>query len=108
VQVLKDVCAPGAIILLSTFDRRVGTPEAVAGGPPFSIPPEEVERLFKDIGTITKVDEIDLFNSTDANNKDMAARFKKNGLDDLREGVYVIKVNEGGAFEWLKKTFCPA
>lgn len=110
VQVLGDVCSPGAIILLSTFDRRAGTEEAVKGGPPFSVSEADVVKLFGCLGKVEKIDEINIL--THPSYKDMAARFKAAGLTDFREGVYIITVNGedevgNGVFAFLKKTFCP-
>jgi len=89
VDVLKQVVKrKGGVILLSTFDRRAGTPEALAGGPPFSVSEDEVRTLFTDFDSIVKIDEIDILSNP--NYESTAMGFRAAGLTDLREGVYVI------------------
>merc|ERR1712107_888726 len=64
VRVIRSWLKPGGKILLSTTDRREGTAEAVAAGPPFSVSEAEVRRLYEGnewVESVTALEEVDLY-----------------------------------------------
>ena len=95
-KVLGRTIQPGGVILMSTFWRVAGTPEAVKGGPPHSVSEEDVRKVFGGLDwveSIEKVDEIDIF--TAKRYTDSVQRWRGAGLTDFRELVFVIKVKGG-------------
>ena len=75
---LIDILRPSARILLVTFDY----PQNEMSGPPFSISPEEVERLF---GKRTEISLLAQENMLESN-----PRFRERGLTRLHENIFVL------------------
>jgi hypothetical protein len=46
VDTITKALAPGGTILLQTLHRAAGSPEALAGGPPFSVSDDDVRALY--------------------------------------------------------------
>lgn len=83
---------------MSTFWRVAGTPEAVNGGPPFSVSEKNVRDLFDEkTWDIQVIEEIDIM--SDATYKESKERWTKAGLTDFRELVFLIK-KKGGKKWW--------
>lgn len=73
---------PGATpILLLTFDYT----QAEMNGPPFAVPPEEVQALYADHANVVQLADVD---ALEAN-----PRFRERGLSRLRENVFAITTN---------------
>uniref|UniRef100_A0A7S2EJL1 thiopurine S-methyltransferase n=1 Tax=Ditylum brightwellii TaxID=49249 RepID=A0A7S2EJL1_9STRA len=90
VKVLSQMIKPGGVIILCALDRRSGTEEAMAYGPPFSLPEEEILRLFEHqdwVESITKMEEHDEAITT----PDAFKRWKDMGLTSLFEMLFVIR-----------------
>lgn len=85
-DVMAQLVRPGGRILLLTFDRRAGSEEARAMGPPFSVPESAVREIFEAGGRfeVTLLDDI-------THDLDVEyTRFKELGLTDLHELVFSI------------------
>lgn len=95
--------APGGTILMSTFYRAEGTEEAKKGGPPFSVSSVDIWDTF---GELDWVDSIALAESVDIFTNERYAKdvekWKKAGLTDFRELVFVIKSKETWASQASK------
>jgi len=93
VQTLLNIVKPGGAILLVAFDRREGTDEAKASGPPFSVPESEVQKYYgnqESVESIQFLEEIDeLLKSPES--KD---RWEKMGLKSLFETCYWIQIKK--------------
>lgn len=91
VNVLGRLIQPGGTILLSTLERREGTAEGKAAGPPFSVPESEVRRFYegKDwVESVTLLEEHDVFaNSTPEN----IERFRNDGVTAFYELLFEIR-----------------
>mmetsp|Transcript_47129 Transcript_47129/g.119286 ORF Transcript_47129/g.119286 Transcript_47129/m.119286 type:complete len:282 (+) Transcript_47129:253-1098(+) len=85
VQVLDSLLKPGGKVLLATLDRAAGDAQALAKGPPFSVPEAEVLTLFH----ASKFD-VRKLQSQELINDPGHARFKDAGLTSLVEEVYII------------------
>ncbi len=92
VKAVGRTLKPGGVILLTTFWRVEGTPEAVAGGPPFSVSEEDVKATF---GAVDWVDSIELVDNTDIFTdpawKYQWKRWQDAGLTEFRELTFVIR-----------------
>lgn len=78
---LLSALRPGARILLVTFAYD----EAAMSGPPFSVPAEEVRRLFEDRCRITPLADEDVL--------DREPRFRERGLGWLAEQAWLLEVS---------------
>ena len=90
VETIRRVVKPGGSILLVTFDRRVGTDEAIAGGPPFSISEDEVRELYNQpwVESIELLEEVNEFDA----NPGSKERWEKQGLTELFELCFLIRL----------------
>ena len=91
VQVLKSVIKPGGKILMNSLDRRNGSSEAMSKGPPYSVPEEEVHRLFEGQDWIESVR---LLEETDMISTPEAERFRNEGLTAMFEVTTLIQVKK--------------
>jgi thiopurine S-methyltransferase len=90
INVLHQVLKPGGTILLVTLERRTGTEEGRALGPPFSIPEEEVRRLYESqpwVESISLIQERDEFARNPENYNE---RFRSSGVTSMFELVFKI------------------
>jgi hypothetical protein len=51
VATITNALAPGGVILLQTLHRVAGPPEALAGGPPFSVSDDDIRALYARCGS---------------------------------------------------------
>lgn len=102
-KVLGRTIEPGGVILMSTYERRAGTPEAVVDGPPFSVSEADVRSTFGGLDWVESIEvleDVDVF--TEPRYKDSVKRWSDAGLTDFREIVLVIKVKGGDKKAWWK------
>ena len=78
-DLMLDCLAPGTVILLQTPEYR----QAEMDGPPFSVPPAEVEALYGEVCTIERLHSEDSL--------DRQPRFRERGLTGLVDHVYRIE-----------------
>lgn len=93
VQVLHRLLKPGGSILLVTLDRRTGTPEGMAAGPPFSISEAQVRELYESqewVESVTLLEEMDEFERK----PDSKERHGKQGVTSFYELVFEIKTKK--------------
>lgn len=86
---------PEGVVLLSTVDRREGTDEGRAKGPPFSVPHSELkDTLFRPYAS--KIDTFDLLEEHDEIAADPVSnkKFIDQGLTSIFEVVTMIKMND--------------
>lgn len=77
VQHLRTLLAPGGRLLLVTLDY----PQALRSGPPFAVPPAEVEQAFAGL----RVEHLETRDSLAS-----SPRFRELGLDRLDESVWLV------------------
>mmetsp|Transcript_28913 Transcript_28913/g.92396 ORF Transcript_28913/g.92396 Transcript_28913/m.92396 type:complete len:221 (-) Transcript_28913:136-798(-) len=88
VDVMANVVRPGGHILLVTFERRKGEPEAMAAGPPFSIPEAAVRELYEKDGRF----EVALLEDKKVDiSAGPMARMAEAGIEELRELAFLVK-----------------
>jgi len=90
VQVMKGMMKPGGKILVAALDRTSGTEEALKGGPPFSVPEEEIRRLYEGedwVESVSLLEEVDAF----ADRPEERVHWKGRGLDSMVERIFEIK-----------------
>jgi len=87
VDIMYDVLKPKGQILLVTLERRKGSPEAVAAGPPFSVTEEIVRSLYEKDNRF----EVNLLEDRDINLDSEMTKFKDGGVDELHELAFHIK-----------------
>jgi thiopurine S-methyltransferase len=90
VHVLHQVLKPGGTILLVTLERRTGTEEGKATGPPFSISEQEVRRLYESqpwVESVSLIQERDEFARNPEKDND---RFRSSGVTSMFELVFKI------------------
>ena len=90
VQIISNLIAPGGIVMLVVLER-VGPPEFVQKGPPFSIPEEAVQELY---GTLDWVESINKVHQADQLKDNPAQQERYAGLDQLLETVYMIQAKK--------------
>lgn len=78
VDSVMRVLRPGGRILMITFVYD----QTKLDGPPFSVPEDEVRRLYSKHGTVTKLDE---------RAEPIGPRFAAAGVSDVREAVFVVE-----------------
>merc|ERR1712224_784479 len=55
-KTMGEAMAPGAVMLLSTFWREKGTPEAMRAGPPFSVSERDVRGMYEGLDWVASVE----------------------------------------------------
>jgi thiopurine S-methyltransferase len=90
INVLHQVLKPGGTILLVTLERRTGTEEGRALGPPFSIPEEEVRRLYESQPWVESVSLIQERDEFARNPENYNERFRSSGVTSMFELVFKI------------------
>jgi len=91
-KTMGEAMAPGAVMLLSTFWREKGTPEAMRAGPPFSVSERDVRGMYEGLDWVASVElleTIDYFRDERFENE--VQRWKGAGLTEFKELVFVIK-----------------
>ena len=78
-DLMLDCLAPGTVILLQTPEYR----QTEMDGPPFSVPPAEVEALYGEVCTIERLHS--------EGSLDRHPRFRERGLTGLVDHVYRIE-----------------
>lgn len=93
VQTLLNIVKPGGAILLVAFDRREGTEEAKASGPPFSVPESEVQKFY---GNQESVESIQFLEEADEMLKspESKERWEQMGLSSLFETCFWIQMKK--------------
>ena len=90
VATMSRLVKPGGSLLVSTFDRRTGTEEAMKSVPPFSIPESELRRLYEGqdwVESVELLNEVDEFEA----NPDQKARYASSGTTSLYELLFLVK-----------------
>jgi len=93
VDVIGKLIKPGGKILLVTFDRRVGTDEAKAAGPPYSVNEDTVRKLYEGqdwVERVTMLEELDEL----ANDPSSKQRWLSQGLSSLYELCFIIEAKK--------------
>ncbi|CAJ1956321.1 unnamed protein product [Cylindrotheca closterium] len=90
VKVLGGLLAKGARILLVTYER-IGTPEAMATGPPFSITETGVREIYEGLDW---VESVTLLHKEDQLISFPGVKERSPGLDGLVETVYLIQAKK--------------
>ena len=89
VRIIGKLLKPGGTILLATVDRRAGSEEGMAAGPPWSLNEADVRGLYETadwVESVTVLEEYDDF--LDEASKE---RWISKGLNSVFEMCFVIK-----------------
>ena len=90
VETIGGIVQPGAKILLVTLERKSGTKEAMANGPPFSLSESEVRNLYN----VPWVESIELVETVDEFQANPSSRQRYKGLQELNELCFLIKIKK--------------
>lgn len=90
VKTISKNIKPGGKILLVTIEKRTGTDEAIAKGPPFSIAESDVRKLYEGqdwVESVTLLEEVDEFVADPS----MKERFVGEGVTSMYELYFLIQ-----------------
>mmetsp|Transcript_24028 Transcript_24028/g.54645 ORF Transcript_24028/g.54645 Transcript_24028/m.54645 type:complete len:233 (-) Transcript_24028:108-806(-) len=90
VEKLGSILKPGGVALFATLDRRAGTEEGRADGPPFSVDLMEMRRLFEKADWVDKLILQGEFNEFEKN-PSSEMRWTKKGVTSMFELEIIVK-----------------
>ena len=82
VATLTAALKPGGTVLLQVLHREAGAAAVLAGGPPFSVSPADVQALYGKAFDIKKLESTDAMSSN--------PRFKASGLTKVSQVTYLL------------------